>query len=369
MDISRVKGDSLCIQDTDKYDYILTYSFPCQDLSLAGHRQGMERGSGTRSGLLWQVERILQECKDMEKKGVGGMPSILLMENVTQIHGVGNDEHFKEWQLRLEELGYQSYWEDLNAVDYGIPQSRNRTFMVSIYGDYNYRFPKKSKLKLRLKDLLQKSEDIDEKLYLSDKQIEDIKGWNAYEKPLEKMEQIAKDDISPTITTRTSEYTSSMILVKRIGNYSPSGHNAASIVDPEGVAPTVMENHGTITAVPRVIAGIGDKKSNSGTQWYQQDRIYDGNEVAIALATSFNPYYATEERVSKLSPKECFRLQGLKDEDIRNVMEHQSDSQAWHLSGDSICVVCLMAIFGAMVFDDSNEWKKYFDERKWWSNE
>lgn len=136
----------------------------CQDLSLAGKGAGMEKGSGTRSGLLWEVERILSECKTK--------PQVLFMENVTQVHGAGNDEHFKEWQLRLEELGYQSYWNDLSATDYGIPQTRNRTFMVSILGEYNYRFPKQKPLKLRLKDLLESN--VDEKYYLSQKMIDYI---------------------------------------------------------------------------------------------------------------------------------------------------------------------------------------------------
>lgn len=162
VDISKVKGNELSITDTNIYIYILTYSFPCQDLSLAGKGAGMVKGSGTRSGLLWEVERLLSECDNK--------PQVLLMENVSQVHGAGNDEHFKEWQLRLEEMGYQSYWEDLTAVDYGIPQTRNRTFMVSILGDYNYRFPKPIKLKLRLKDLLEKN--VDEKYYISQKMIE-----------------------------------------------------------------------------------------------------------------------------------------------------------------------------------------------------
>lgn len=164
VDISRVKGRNLDIEETDKYTYLLTYSFPCQDLSLAGKGKGMEKGSGTRSGLLWEVERILSECEIR--------PQVLVMENVTQVHGAGNEEHFKQWVLRLEEMGYQSYWNDMSAVCYGIPQTRNRTFMVSIHGEYNYKFPKPTKLKLRLKDMLESN--VDEKFYLSQKMIEYI---------------------------------------------------------------------------------------------------------------------------------------------------------------------------------------------------
>ena len=136
VNIQQVKGKDLEISDTDKYTYIMTYSFPCQDLSLAGKGKGMSDTS-TRSGLLWEVERILTECYNCHT-----LPQVLLMENVPQVHSQDNLQDFNKWQLRLEELGYKNYWQDLIATDYGIPQIRNRTFMVSILGDYNYTFPK-----------------------------------------------------------------------------------------------------------------------------------------------------------------------------------------------------------------------------------
>lgn len=123
VNIQQVKGKDLEVKDTNKYCYIMTYSFPCQDLSLAGKGKGMSDTS-TRSGLLWEVERILTE---LEEK-----PQILLMENVPQVHSQDNIEDFKKWIMRLEELGYSNYWQDLIATDYGIPQTRNRCFMISI---------------------------------------------------------------------------------------------------------------------------------------------------------------------------------------------------------------------------------------------
>lgn len=110
VNIQQVKGKDLEIVDTDKYDYILTYSFPCQDLSLAGKGKGMSDTS-TRSGMLWEVERILSECHEL-----GTMPQILLMENVPQVHGTDNVKDFNKWQLRLEELGYKNYFQDLNGA-------------------------------------------------------------------------------------------------------------------------------------------------------------------------------------------------------------------------------------------------------------
>ena len=101
VNIQQVKGKDLEIVDTDKYDYILCYSFPCQDLSLAGKGKGM-KDTSTRSGMLWEVERILTECNEL-----GTLPQILLMENVPQVHGTDNVQDFNKWQLRLEELGYK----------------------------------------------------------------------------------------------------------------------------------------------------------------------------------------------------------------------------------------------------------------------
>ena len=161
-DITQTHAQDLEIIDRESYCYILTYSFPCQDLSLAGKQKGMTKGSGTRSGLLWEVERIIDECGD-------NLPHLLIMENVPQVHGTKNKEDFNKWINFLKSKGYSNYWKDLNAKDYGIPQNRNRTFMVSILGDYYYEFPKKIPLKLRLKDMLE--DNVDEKYFLSDEQV------------------------------------------------------------------------------------------------------------------------------------------------------------------------------------------------------
>lgn len=160
-DVTKITANDLNIVETDKYTYLLTYSFPCQDLSLAGKQAGMEKNSGTRSGLLWEVERLLNECDEL--------PQILLMENVPQVHGTKNKEHFDKWIEYLESKGYKNYWQDLNAKNYGIPQNRNRCFMVSVLDNKPFEFPEPFELKLRLKDMLE--DDVEEKYYLSDKQL------------------------------------------------------------------------------------------------------------------------------------------------------------------------------------------------------
>lgn len=162
-DITKLKGDDLGIVDTDKYTYILTYSFPCQDLSVAGSMRGYNKGSSTRSGLLWEVERLLTEVKEL--------PQVLIMENVIQVHSEGdNMENFKKWVAFLTSKGYSSYWEDLNAKDYGMPQNRRRTIMVSILGEYNYKFPRKLKKTKTAYDYL--NDKVGEEYYLDTKKCE-----------------------------------------------------------------------------------------------------------------------------------------------------------------------------------------------------
>lgn len=160
-DITQITANDLDITDTDHFTYLLTYSFPCQDLSNAGKGRGMEKGSGTRSGLLWEVERLLNECDEL--------PQVLLMENVPQVHSVKNKPHFDKWIEFLESKGYSNFWQDLNAKNYGIPQNRNRCYMVSILGDYSFEFPKPIPLTLKLGDMLET--EVDEKYYLSDRAI------------------------------------------------------------------------------------------------------------------------------------------------------------------------------------------------------
>lgn len=155
-DVTKIHGSDLGIVEKDKYCYILTYSFPCQDLSVAGLGKGMAKGSGTRSGLLWEVERLLNETEQL--------PQVLLMENVPQVHSKKNMEDFQRWIEFLESKGYSNYWKDLNAKDYGVAQSRNRCFMVSLLGDYTFEFPTPIPLTKTMKDYLE--EKVDEKYYI-----------------------------------------------------------------------------------------------------------------------------------------------------------------------------------------------------------
>lgn len=164
MDITKIRGVDLGIVDVERFTYLLTYSFPCQDLSVAGKGRGMTKGSGTRSGLLWEVERLLNEVENL--------PQVLLMENVPQVHGKKNIDDFQDWIDFLESKGYTNFWQDLNAKEYGVAQNRNRTFMVSILGKAKFEFPKPIELKYVMKDYLE--DEVEEKYYVNSPKALDL---------------------------------------------------------------------------------------------------------------------------------------------------------------------------------------------------
>lgn len=157
-------GDVLKVNWGGQPDFdCLTYSFPCQDISNAGKQRGFAEGSGSRSSLLWECEKAI----------VAKKPKWLLMENVKALVSEKFMPDFQKWIDRLSELGYESTWKILNAKDFGIPQNRERVFMVSILNDDRmFHFPKKMKLEKRLKDVLE--ENVDEKYYLKEEQVQRI---------------------------------------------------------------------------------------------------------------------------------------------------------------------------------------------------
>ena len=354
VNIQQVKGKDLEIEDTDKYCYIMTYSFPCQDLSLAGKGKGMSDTS-TRSGMLWEVERILTECKEL-----GRLPQVLVMENVPLIHSVENTPDFNKWQLRLEELGYKNYWQDMIATNYGIPQTRNRTFMVSILGDYNYTFPKPIPLTLKLKDMLE--DNVDEKYYLSDdlmqhiqktaEEHEEYTQYDRYNGDLEMWCRVWKDK-SPTLNTKCKD---TKIYVK---NNTKKGYLEAT--DDDGIdlnMPRYDNRRGrvqkeaiqTLTTQNNLGVCVGTYQFAKSDNFMQgKDRLQLGKEVFDTIQTTQKEGIVNSDlRIRKLTPKECFRLMGVKDEDFEKVKKNQSDSSLYHLAGDSIVVNVLMAIFKEM---------------------
>lgn len=125
-DISNIEWES--VPDFD----FLTYSFPCTDISTAGQQKGLAEGSGTRSSLLWECRKAIEAKR----------PKYLLMENVKNLVSKKFTPYMKEWLRFLEGQGYSNYTKVLNAKDFGVPQNRERVFMVSILGEVSFHFPK-----------------------------------------------------------------------------------------------------------------------------------------------------------------------------------------------------------------------------------
>ena len=155
------------ISKVSKLDYadLWTYGFPCQDISVAGHQAGIVKGE-TRSGLLYEVQRLLSIAKEHDE-----LPKFLILENVKNLVGKKFKDQFDSWLEWLDDLGYNSYWQVINAKDCGIPQNRERVFVVSIRKDIDtgFAFPNPIPLQCSMFDYLE--EDVEEKYYLSDAYI------------------------------------------------------------------------------------------------------------------------------------------------------------------------------------------------------
>ena len=407
-DIRNVKGEDLGIVDTQNFTYILTYSFPCQDLSLAGKQKGMTKGSGTRSGLLWEVERLLNETENL--------PQVLLMENVPQVHGTKNIDDFNLWIDFLKSKGYSNFWQDLNAKDYGVAQNRKRCFMVSILGNEFYEFPKPVKLNKCIKDYLE--DEVDEKYYIKSekayKLILDLQERGILESApstaclmnLNKVEKV-DNDVAKTLCARdykgfgTGFDVQNGIIV--IGKMDHTLESANRIYSKDGICPTIPTCAGgniqpkiidelktivgmrgrnpenpsdrtagakteqrlepnvdgvcnTLTSVQKDNLLLEEKPEcinlydEQGKETSFQDRVYKTDKISPAITTSFRPGYEIEKyRIRKLTPKECWRLMGFSDEDFEKAAKVNSNTQLYKQAGNSIVKDVLMAIFRQMI--------------------
>jgi len=274
-------GD-ICVIENLPYSDMVTYSFPCQDLSVAGNQAGIKEG--TRSGLLFEVERLIE---NMEVK-----PKFLLLENVKNLIGKRHRADYDRWLEKLEELGYNNYWQMLNAKNYGIPQNRERVFCLSIRKDIDngYEFPKPQKLKLRLKDMLE--DEVDEKYYISEEKtkllVEQLNP-KEYDCIDTKMPKNSKSELSKTIL-------------------------ATCYKEPLQVVELKINQ-----------LGLLDIK---------------GNE---------RPEVLEELKIRKLTPLECWRLMGFKDEQFEKAEGVCSNSQLYKQAGNSIVVDVLEGIFEKMI--------------------
>lgn len=222
-----------------------TYSFPCQDISVAGKGAGIKEG--TRSGLLFEVERLLNTAAQD-----GTLPKYLLLENVKNLVSKRFKADFDSWLSFLGQLGYSNYWQVMNAKDYDIPQNRERVFCVSIRGKHEpFFFPQRRELILRLKDML--DEEVDERYYLKESTIRSIltSQFNARRNSVRQ-----GDDLANTLLARDWRGPQCVQVGEMVGGKWDKMHDISRrVYEPSGLSPTVHCQGGGNTELKIVVAG------------------------------------------------------------------------------------------------------------------
>lgn len=260
-------GDIRKIEELPDAD-IWTYSFPCQDISVAGKGAGIKEG--TRSGLLFEVERLLRVASEKET-----LPKYLLLENVKNLVSKKFKTDFDKWLDFLAELGYTNYWKVLNAKDYGIPQNRERVFCVSIRGEHEpFVFPKPKELTIRLRDMI--DETVEEKFYLKESTIRSI---------LHSTFNSRRDSIRPgdglanTLLARDWRGPQCVQVGEVVGEKWDKMHDISKrVYEPNGIAPTVHCQQGGNTELK-----IAEDFVLGGLQKHQTPRM-DGISPTLTEA-------------------------------------------------------------------------------------
>lgn len=361
------------ISKIDKLPYcdLLTYSFPCQDLSISGKQKGISKD--TRSGLLLEVERLLLKAKEN-----GTLPKYLLLENVKNLVGKKFIKDFERWLSFLNSLGYYSNWEVLNAKDYGIPQNRERVFVVSSLENIHYVFPKKQELKIKMKDLLE--DHVPEKYYLSEKYLKsfsDMTNRNGFIRGEKFNPQKSEDcNIAFAITTKSGERPTDNFIIQlgNLKNTESFGGNSHTgrVYSPDGISTCLntMQDGGLEPKILQKAHGFnkGGVKKNivpamTSSSWQENNFVVNINPSGRGMNgnvynTELSPTLTTNKgegvkilqnedyRIRKLTPLECWRLMGFSDNDYYAAKSVGiSNAQLYKQAGNSIVVTVLEAIF------------------------
>lgn len=310
-DIQNLTASDLEIKDKDKYEYIMTYSYPCTDISIAGKKEGMERNSGTRSSLLWEVERLLKECGDNK-------PQILLMENVRECHNGKNAPLFFEWTSFLRSIGYKNFYTDMDAKNYGIPQTRKRCFMLSILDENAYyEFPQACGLSYSVKEFLE--DKVNKKYYVKE------------ETALPLIKKMEKECPSATIIDDTYGFDNSEV------RYFPD------------VCPTLRAAKANLKCIVAMRGRNSDSLNQTPGASTEQRLEKNKTNCCNTITTVQKDNLIFENKqLRNLTPKEVWRLFGFEDKDVENASEFVPDTQLYKQGGNCIVVNCLVAILGQL---------------------
>lgn len=332
---------------------LIMHGSPCQDFSVAGRGAGGDKGSGTRSSLMYETLRIVEKVK----------PKVVIWENVKNLLSKKHRHNFEAYIEAMEGLGYHSQYQVLNAKDYGVPQNRERVFTISLAAGWpsEFIFPPKQELTKRLKDVLENN--VDEKYYLSDERVagmmastekECARGNGFKFEPVEK-EKIAHAVLTKAGGRKTDNYVAEPQIIDakttrgggiastiRASIHKQGSRNLLENIKNgrgyEGVAIRTANKKGYDMAVDGDGIDLGYPQSNT-----RRGRV--GHGVRKTIPTSDSQGTLDGFRIRKLTPRECWRLMGFDDEDFDKAKGAGiSNTQLYKQAGNSIVVDCLEAI-------------------------
>lgn len=369
-----------------------TFGFPCQDLSIAGKRKGLQEGE--RSGLFYEIIRLLQGLRQEDK------PRWLLAENVKGLFSAGGGFDFLRCIVELGQLGYSVEYQLLNSKDFGVPQNRERVFIVGCLGDGSGRkvfpltradgenpCPGEEQKPVRLGNIYGEqfgtgyAGNVWDKNHIAPA-LMTMQGGNREPMIIDAIYNNREPRVTDVAPTLRADRQGLCVAnkIKVVGNYMPSGHSAGNVYDPSGLAPTVMENHNTVSAVAIADNGYdvynkkmrtdgctgtlttrGNTSSNHcGTfgvlvkpvltpdrEEKRQNgrRIKENGEPMFTLTAQDRHGVAINTRIRKLTPRECWRLQGFPDEKFdKAVAAGVSNSQLYKQAGNAVSVPVAEAI-------------------------
>jgi DNA (cytosine-5)-methyltransferase 1 len=292
-------GDITKVEELPECD-LLTYSFPCQDISILGDRKGFGKDSGTRSSLLWEVGRLLQKSR----------PRTLVLENVKQLVAPKNKANFLMWLEALEGLGYKNSWKIVNSEEFGLPQKRERVFVVSSL-ESSFEFPEPTG-RAKLGEFMN-----------SDKEVKSEFGDSLYFKCPKMAERIWKT-INNTQSTNSTN---------RIYGRNSVIHALTSQGSHPGNFGAVLHHHAIVETTP-----FREKaKKMSVEDLKKYDFGFDIEELRL------------------MSPRESMLLMGFSDNDYAAAKQAMNSNKRmkstffYHVAGNSIAVPVLEAIFGKLL--------------------
>lgn len=342
-DISKIDWEK--VPDFD----LFTYSFPCQDISLAGRRRGLARGSQTRSSLLWECEKAIAAKR----------PRYLLMENVKMLASIKNLPDLERWMALLDSYGYCSRWQVINAKDFGVAQNRERVFMVSILRTEadpyptSYQFPLGSPTNKCVEDYMLPSEEIGMEYFdqkpIADRALNDILG-----DPRGRLVVLASYNEELKGLHNNIRFKD----VAQVCNLKPEARfkntQTGRVYSPKGISPCVCASRGCCNA-PKYF--VIEKRPDLPTVWRENPTKHDLRE-----------YLKPRIRLRLLHEREAMRLMDVDEADIDKILNATetitlkdgaqktrkaiSKTAAYKLAGNSIPVSCLYHILKQLFIPD-----------------